>query len=185
MARVAVILAEGFEEIEAVSIIDVLRRADIEVVSLSLVDQLYVRGAHAITIACDQSIHALGEASWDMVILPGGWDGTRLLAKDPNAIALLRSIDQNGGRIGAICAAPFALEAAGVLKEGYTCYPSIETQMQTRGWCDTPIVRSDNIITARGPGNAICFALAIVHDLMGPEMAQRIRGALLADTCEE
>lgn len=186
MANVLVPIATGFEEIEAVSIIDVLRRAGIEVIMGALDEVLSVKGAHGIILKCDRSILGLKSNELDMIVLPGGWGATKALASDLSVQNLLKEMDANGKNIGAICAAPFALESAGVLKEGYTCYPSIEEKIKTSGFqgAQNAVVESGNIMTSRGPGTAICFALAIVKKLMGNETYEGLRGELLADYCE-
>ncbi len=185
MSCVLVPIAEGFEEIEAISIIDVLRRADIEVIMGSLNEHLMVTGAHGITIHVDRPLKGLSADELDMIVLPGGWRGTKALAADVNVQNLLKSMNAKGKAIGAICAAPYALEAAGVLKEGYTCYPGIEDELKTGGFVGDKhaVVESGNVMTSRGPGTAICFGLAIVKKLAGDETYEKLRSGLLADYC--
>lgn len=185
MPKVLVPIAEGFEEIEAVSIIDVLRRAGIEVIMASLNESMMIKGANGISLQCDRSIAGIGVDEIDMIVLPGGWGGTKALSTDIHVQDLLKEMDAKGKNIGAICAAPFALESAGVLKEGYTCYPSVENEIKTSGFrgAEHAVVESGNVMTSRGPGTAICFALAIVKKLSGDETYQALRGGLLADYC--
>jgi len=187
MSKVLVPIATGFEEIEAVSIIDVLRRAGIDVIMGSLNETLLVKGANGITVQADRSIAGITADELDMIILPGGWGGTNALAEDANVQNLLKEMDAKGKNIGAICAAPFALYTAGVLKEGYTCYPSVEDQIKIAGYQGdkSAVVQSGNIMTSRGPGTAICFGLAIVKKLMGDEAYEGLRGGLLAEYCEK
>jgi len=130
MPKVLVPLAKGFEEIEAVSMIDIMRRGGIEVLVRSLDDTLEVEGANGITVKADASIIGVTADEIDMIALPGGWGGTYALADDVNVQALLKAMDEKGKNIGAICAAPFALKKAGVLKETYTCYPSVEEEIK-------------------------------------------------------
>jgi len=185
MPHVLVPLATGFEEIEAVSIIDVMRRGGIDVIMGSLDETLLVKGAHGITVQCDRSIAGLKVDELDMIVLPGGWGATKALAHDETVQSLLKEMDGAGKNIGAICAAPYALYTAGVLKEGYTCYPSIEEQINVTGYRgnESTVVQSGNIMTSRGPATAICFGLAIVKKLVGDEMCETLRGGLLADNC--
>lgn len=187
MSTVLVPIAEGFEEIEAVSIIDVMRRAGIEVIVGALNSEMIVKGANGISIQCDCSIDGINADEIDMIVLPGGWGGTKALAQDINVQTLLKEMDTKGKPIGAICAAPFALDAAGVLKEGYTCYPSVENEIKTAGFrgSENAVVETSNIMTSRGPGTAICFGLAIVKKLCGVETYESLRGGLLADYCAE
>lgn len=185
MSKVLVPIAEGFEEIEAVSMVDVMRRAGIEVIMASLSEIMIVKGANGISVQCDRSIAGIDADAIDMIVLPGGWGGTKALATDVTVQNLLKSMDKKGKNIGAICAAPFALEAAGVLKEGYTCYPSVENEIKTGGFqgAHHAVVETANVMTSRGPGTAICFGLAIVKKLCGNETYEALKGGLLADYC--
>jgi len=185
MSRVLVPLAKGFEEIEAVSIIDVLRRAEIEVLIASLDEKNLVQGANGITLETDLKVSAVQSESLDMIILPGGWEGTHALADDENIQHLLKEMDAAGKNIAAICAAPFALNRAGVLKQNYTCYPSIEKQIRVEGYQGDKmmVVEDENVLTSRGPATAICFALAIVKKLQGEESYLTVKSELLASYC--
>ncbi len=184
--KVLVPLATGFEEIEAVSIIDVLRRGGIEVLVRSLDDNLEVTGANGITVRADAPVGDLTADMLDMVVLPGGWGGTDRLAEDEKIQSLLREMDEKGKNIGAICAAPFALNKAGVLKERYTCYPSVEEQIREEGYQGDlhQVVEDRNVMTSRGPGTAICFGLQIVRKLVGEETFMSLKDGLLATYCE-
>jgi len=186
MAKVLVPVAKGFEEIEAVTIIDVLRRAGIEVLVASLDANAEVLGANGITIKTDMQVGDVHADELDMIVLPGGWDGTYALAEDANVQRLLREMDAENKPIGAICAAPFALDKAGVLKTNYTCYPSVEEQIREEGYQgdSRQVVEDQNVMTSRGPGTAICFALSIVKKLVGEESYEMLRGGLLATYCE-
>ncbi len=182
--KVLVPLAKGFEEIEAITIIDVLRRADIEVLVASLDKDTLVKGANSITVQTDIEVKDTNADALDMVVLPGGWDGTYALADDKNVQALLKDMDAKGKNIGAICAAPFALNKAGVLKQNYTCYPSVEEQIRENGYIsDKKVIEDGNVMTSRGPATAICFALEIVKKLKGQEMYETLKAGLLADFC--
>jgi len=185
MKKVLVPLAKGFEEIEAVSIIDVLRRAEIEVLVASLNDNMLVKGANGITIQADLAVKDVSADSIDMVVLPGGWDGTYALADDENVQNILREMDAQGKNIGAICAAPFALNKAGVLKANYTCYPSVEEQIREEGYQGdrAMVVEDANVMTSRGPATALCFALQIVKKLEGDEKYNALKEGLLASYC--
>jgi 4-methyl-5(b-hydroxyethyl)-thiazole monophosphate biosynthesis len=187
MPRVLVPIATGFEEIEAVCIIDVMRRAGIEVIMGSLDATLLVKGTHGITVQADRSIAGITADDLDMIVLPGGWGGTNALAHDKYVQSLLKEMDAKGKNIGAICAAPFALDTAGVLKEGYTCYPSVEEKIKIGGYQgdQSAVVQSGNVMTSRGPGTAICFGLAIVKKLVGDEAYNGLRSGLLAQYCTE
>ena len=186
MSKVLVPLAKGFEEIEAVSIIDVLRRAEVEVLIASLNDELLAQGVHGIMIQTDVKVKDVSADEIDMIILPGGWDGTHALAEDGNVQNLLREMDAKGKNIAAICAAPYALNKAGVLKEHYTCYPSVEKEIREEGYegDKAMVVEDANVMTSRGPATAICFGLAIAKKLKGEETYKAIKEGLLADYCK-
>lgn len=185
MSKVLVPLAKGFEEIEAVSIIDILRRAEIEVLVASLDANSLVEGANGITIQADMEIKEIDSDALDMIVLPGGWDGTYALADDANVQRILQEMDAKGKKISAICAAPFALNKAGVLKEKYTCYPSVEDEIQRDGYQGdaSMVVHDANIMTSRGPATALCFALEIVKSLKGDEVYNTLKSGVLATYC--
>ncbi|MBU0632743.1 DJ-1/PfpI family protein [bacterium] len=185
MAVVLVPLATGFEEIEAISIIDTIRRSSINVIVASVDGNEDVRGAHGIIIKTDKSIKNISADDIDMIVLPGGWGGTKILATDEKVQSLLKEMDAKGKQIGAICAAPYALEKAGVLKEKFTCYPSVKEDIENTGYDATKKVVSDkNILTSQGPATAICFGLEIVKILLGEEAKEKVKTGLLADSCE-
>ena len=186
MSKVLVPLARGFEEIEAVTIIDVLRRAEIEVLVASLGKESLVQGANSISLQTDVFMKDMNSETLDMIVLPGGWDGTHALADDENVQRVLKEMATKGKNIAAICAAPYALEKAGVLKGEYTCYPSVEDEIKREGYQgeSNMVVISENIMTSRGPATAICFALEIVKKLKGEETYTSVKSALLAKYCE-
>lgn len=185
MATVLVPLATGFEEIEAISIIDTVRRSSIEVIVASVDGSADVRGAHSITVKADKSIKNISADDIDMIVLPGGWGGTKILAEDAKVQSLIKEMDAKGKQIGAICAAPFALDKAGVLKEKFTCYPSVEEDINNMGYDATQKVVSDkNILTSQGPATAICFGLEIIKILLGNDAKEKVKSGLLADYCE-
>jgi len=185
MASVLVPLAEGFEEIEAVSIIDVLRRGGVEVTTAYLFNR-EVNGANGITVLANISIDDVVAEEYDMMVLPGGMPGAQHLKEDERVQRLLKRFDANGKRVGAICAAPIALDAAGVLGDDdqFTCYPSYDEQIAHGHFTDAQkVVKSGNVLTSRGPGTAICFGLAIVRELVGEETYTQLKAGLLADYC--
>ncbi|MDY0116556.1 MAG: DJ-1/PfpI family protein [Sulfurimonadaceae bacterium] len=182
--KVLVPLATGFEEIEAVSIIDVLRRGEIEVIIAHIGETKFVKGAHGIAIETDCDINTLSVDDIDMIVLPGGWDGTLALINNAKVTEILQDMDKKNKAIGAICAAPLALHKAGVLKHNYTCYPSIEAEIRLDGYNDTAmVVEDDNVMTSKGPVTAMCFGLSIVKKLAGEEKYKTVKAGLLADYC--
>ncbi|MDT8337596.1 MAG: DJ-1/PfpI family protein [Sulfurimonas sp.] len=186
MSRVLVPLAEGFEEIEAINIIDVLRRGDIEVLIASLDEKREVKGAHNVVVMAEMEMADVDVSSLDMIVLPGGWGGTVALRDDANVQRILKEMDAEGKNIGAICAAPLALHTAGVLKHNYTCYPTIEEQIREDGYMgeEAMVVEDANVMTSRGPATAICFGLQIVKKLKGEQKYSEVKSALLANYCD-
>lgn len=184
MKTILVPIATGFEEIEAVSLIDVLRRADIKVIVASLKDSLEVCGANGISIVCDRKIDGITSDDIDMILLPGGWGGTDILAEDETVQNLLKDMNKKQKDISAICAAPYALHKAGVLPHNFTSYPSVEQKIRLEGYDQSSqVVQDGNVITSRGPGTAICLGLYIVKKYKGEEMYNTLKEGLLATYC--
>jgi len=182
--KILIPMANGVEELEAVAIIDVLRRGGLDV-TVAGVENLEVEGANKIVIKADKLLDEVDSSTLDMVVLPGGWGGTDILAKDERVQSILKEMNSSGKNIGAICAAPFALNVAGVLNSNFTCYPSVEEQIRTEGYSsDKMVVKDGNVMTSRGPGTAICFGLSIVRELVDEETYLSLKGWLLADYCE-
>ena len=173
-------LADGFEEIEAVTIIDVLRRAGLPVVVLGLVDGP-VTGAHGVALGTDGTLDRVEIDALGMIVLPGGMSGTTNLMEDERILGLVRDLHARGKRVAAICAAPMVLAEAGVLGEGpATSHPTVRDRLgDARVLHEPRVVRSGRILTSQGPGTALEFALAIVEDLCGPEKAGELASAML------
>lgn len=176
-----ILLAKGFEEIEAITIIDVLRRAEIPVKTVSITENKEVEGAHYISVVCDETLQNIAPNEIERVILPGGWGGTYALAENQRVLELIRAVNANHKEIAAICAAPYVLDKADVLKHEYACYPSVEEQIEHAHYnsSSTTVIKDENIITSRGPATAIDFALYLVKQQKGDEVANSIASALL------
>lgn len=183
MARACVLLAEGFEEIEAVTIIDVLRRAEVELVTLSITGDLSVAGSHGVVVQADRTIAEGAKESWDMVILPGGLPGATNLRDSAAVRELLQAQHRKQGAIGAICAAPIALGAAGILEgRKATSYPGFEGELTGADCVSDRVVRDGNVVTSRGPGTAFDFSLELVRELCSSEVADSLREGMLVAT---
>lgn len=176
--RVLVPLADGFEELEAVAVIDVLRRAELDVVVAGLHAGLPV-GRSRIALRTDATLDELELASFTALVLPGGLAGAQALAADERVLALARRLAREG-LVGAICAAPLVLVEAGVVDgEPITAHPSVRERLEGAVVVAEPrVVRSGRILTSQGPGTAIEFALALVEELAGAERAGAIARAL-------
>ncbi len=180
MAKLVIPISNGFEEIEAISIIDICRRAQIEV-TIAALENLQTTGAHNIKIEADCMIETINENDFDMIVLPGGLPNAFTLAKSEKIIELLKQFKEKNKNIGAICAAPFALHTADVLNTNYTCYPSFEEKIRLDGYRNSDhFVIDENVITSRGPATAMSFALQIVEILKDKETSMKIKKEILA-----
>jgi protein deglycase len=178
MPHVITVLAKGFEETEAVTSIDLLRRAQVNVSALGL-DDREVTGSHGITIIADGLFTGFSGA-FDAIVLPGGMPGAANLSASIPLLNLVRETFRRGSLCAAICAAPIVLGKAGILA-GFqaSCFPGFEKELIGAQFVDNEVVRDRNIITSRGLGTAIPFALELVAYLAGPETAAKIRKAVL------
>jgi len=180
MTQACVLLAEGFEEIEATTVIDILRRAEIRTQTVGVTGD-EVAGAHGIRMHADVSMSQAQAEKWDLIVLPGGTPGAFHLRDSAEVQSLLRTQNETRGRLAAICAAPIALSQAGVLNgKAATCYPGFEEQLQGAKLKQEAVVIDGNITTSRGPGTALEFALALVAQLKGDAAAAKVRKGLLA-----
>lgn len=174
-----IFLASGFEEIEALTVIDVLRRADISVKSVSITDDLTVVGAHAITVSADCVLKDVDFEAAHYLILPGGMPGATHLA---NCEALTSKLTMHYAAqkpLAAICAAPLVLGRLGLLKGlDATCYPGFESELQGARLSNQNVVQSQHIVTAKGPGYALDFAFKLVADIKGEDVAAAVRKAM-------
>ncbi|ELS34310.1 MULTISPECIES: DJ-1 family glyoxalase III [Pseudanabaena] len=178
MSSVLVPLFEGFEEIEAVTIIDVLRRANIEVITASL-DQLTVMGAHAIAIIADTTLDRVEPSKFDAIVLAGG-AGTFRLREDPRIAAILKAQAKVNKLFAAICAAPTVLSDAGLLKgKRATSFPAVKEQLEVGEYLTDAVVVDGNAITSRGAGTAMVFALKLVEVLQDEAIANKLAQDML------
>ncbi len=180
--KVIVPFADGFEEIELVGLVDTMRRGGIEVVTCGVSGKSQI-GAHGITILADMQISETSSDEFDMIVLPGGYKNTMTLAENDKVQSLIKEFDLKNKYIGAICAAPIALDRAGVLKDEYTCYPGVSDGIKSSDFIEKAIVESDNVLTSRGPGTAICFGLYIIKKLVGEETAEAVKKEMIVERC--
>jgi 4-methyl-5(b-hydroxyethyl)-thiazole monophosphate biosynthesis len=182
MSRAVVVLADGFEEIEAITQIDVLRRAGVEVTVAGLSEGL-ATGAHGVGVATDLLLDRL-DFEPDLVVLPGGMPGSERLGESKPVVDLLEKQHAAGRMIGAICAAPaYAPVAAGILDgKRATCYPSFEARFTSATThVEDRVVADGNVVTSRGPGTALEFALALVDQLVGKTKGDELRSGMLVE----
>lgn len=180
MSKTAIFIAEGFEEIEALTVVDLLRRAKIDIRMISVSDSLSVTGSHGITVLCDAFFNTVDFAELEMIILPGGLPGTTNLEAFGPLMEQIREFDRTRKYISAICAAPGILGRMGILKGRKACsYPTTEDQLFGAEVQHTQTALSDHILTSRGMGTAIAFGLAIVARLQGQESADKLGAAIV------
>lgn len=179
MARVLIPLADGCEELEAVTVIDLLRRAGIEVTVAGLKPGT-VKASRGVQLVPDTSLDAALKDDYDMVVLPGGLPGATHLREDPRIIALLQKMAAAGRYTAAICAAPRVLAEAGVLHgKRASCYPGTLDGLSGVNVSSAPVVRDGKVVTSRGPGTAMDFALELIEALVGGEKRREVEAGLV------
>lgn len=181
MPTVLVPLAQGCEELEAVTVIDLLRRAGITVVTAGL-DNQPVKASRGVVLVPDTTLDKAVEQSFDMIVLPGGLPGADHLNNDPRIHKLLKNMQQQDKYIAAICAAPKVLADAGLLaNKSATSYPGVLEKMQVPDmqFIDAPVIKDGKVVTGRGPGTAMDFALELIDALVGREARQKVEAGLV------
>jgi 4-methyl-5(b-hydroxyethyl)-thiazole monophosphate biosynthesis len=179
MPNVLVLLAEGFEEIEAITPIDILRRAGVDVVLAVLVDGIHVTGRSGITLHTDTTVSAIETRLFDAIFLPGG-PGVKHLRADPRVRGILERHVAADRWITAICAAPTVLHDAGLLQgRRYTAHPSVANELPDIIATERVII-DGFLITSRGAGTALDFALQLVERLVSPENATEVAASICA-----
>jgi len=182
LSDVLVLIAPGFEEIEATTIIDILRRCGVNVTVAGTVNN-WIKGANGIKLIPDKSIEETQMKNFDAVVLPGGVPGFENLKKDKRVLAIVKEAFESKKTIAAICAAPAVLADAGVLKnKRCTIYPGMEIELKKGGGkpMQDLVVEDNNIITSRGPATAFAFALKLSEKLVGKEISENIKKQTLA-----
>lgn len=181
MNRSFLFLAPGFEEIEALTVVDVMRRAGMDIKTVSIVPEHKVTGANGITVEADLLFSKTKFDNIEWLITPGGMPGSSNLAQYAPLCTLLKEHAAKGGKIAAICAAPAVVLGSLGLLDGRECtgYPGTQASVPKAIWRDAPVIALDNLITANGPASALRFALAIVANSMGESIAQQIGSGML------
>ena len=176
---VYVFFAEGFEEVEALTTVDLIRRSGAELQMVSVMDRKQVTGSHGITIEADLLFEEI-EMPADMLVLPGGMPGTKNLRAHEGLCRLLEKQDEEKGWLAAICAAPSVFAALGFLKDRKaTSYPGAVSARDCGVYLEEEVVTDDHIVTSRGVGTAFPFALKLVEILKGSEKADQIAGSII------
>ncbi len=176
-----VFLADGFEEVEALTAVDVMRRAGMTVVTISINDSLEVTGAHGVNILADSLISDEELDNIDWIVLPGGMPGATNLYNCARLREAIETHNAAGGNIAAICAAPAVVLGQMGILQGHkaTCYPGFEELCKGAQMQDTPTTTDDNLVCGNGPANALPWALAIVAKAQGEDKAQEVAQGML------
>jgi len=178
--EVAILLADGFEEIETAAVFDVLKRAGVNVFTAGIKPG-HLTGSRGLSVTPDTCLSSLTPANLDAVVIPGGYPGYVNLANTPAVLSMLKQMATAAKPIASICGGPLVLEKAGVIKgRKVTCYPGMEDGLKSAVFSPAPVVVDANIITSRGPGTAIEFALTLVKHWVSPEAADRVKKGLAA-----
>lgn len=180
MSKVYVFVADGFEEVEGLAVVDLLRRAHIETTMVSVSDTTEILGSHGIVVSADKVFEEVGFEDVDMLFLPGGTTGVKNLRKHEGLCAKLKEFHEDEKMIAAICAAPTLLEELGILEgKNATCYRSLKDELVSCTHIDANVVKDGNIITSQGFGTAIDLGLAIVEYFNGTEEARELQYAVM------
>ena len=180
MSRVGIFLADGFEEIEGLTVVDILRRAGIDISMISINGKKKVTGAHGIALDTDEDIVQCDPDKLDMLVLPGGMPGTTNLAACEKLTEALKKADQEKRGIAAICAAPSVLGDLGFLKgKKAVCYPGFESRLTGAEVLAVPVVTDGHITTSRGMGTAIALAQELTKRLKDEETAKQVGRSII------
>lgn len=178
---VLVTLAPGFEEIEALTVVDILRRGNVDVILAGTVEGP-IQGRSQIKVLADCHIKTVNPEKLDMIILPGGQPGTNNLKENSDVKNIIKVMRKNNKYTAAICAAPIVLSAIGLLRDkNVTSYPGFESQIESKNYLDERVVIDGDIITSRAPGTAMEFSLTLLELLEGKEVMEKIKNAVLAN----
>jgi protein deglycase len=178
MKKVLVTLAPGFEEIETITVVDILRRAGAKVTIAATVPGV-IEGSRSIKIAPDDMLETIMEKEFDLIFLPGGQPGTENLKNDLRVVKLLQKMQDQEKYISAICAAPTILQKAGIVNNrSITCHPSVKSQFDT--YIDDRVVIDGKLVTSQSPGTAMELALKLVEILLGVDRMKKVNAGVLA-----
>ncbi len=180
LKKVLVPLAPGFEEIETITVVDILRRAGAQVV-LAATEEGPIEGSRGVYVVPDTLIDQVDDRDFDLVVLPGGQPGTANLQKNETVKSIIKNMHQSKKQVAAICAAPIVLQSAGILKNVVaTSHPSVQDQLHEIDYSEERVVVDGRIITSRSPGTALEFALKLVEILFGRERMDSVNSGVMA-----
>ena len=180
MNKIGIFMADGCEEIEGLTVVDIVRRAGIDITTISISDKKEVAGAHGITFLADAKKDEVDFSTLDGIVLPGGMPGTINLGADETVDKVIREFAAGGKLVAAICAAPSVLGQAGILNGKHaTSYPGFEPKLTGAVTSEDPVVQDGNVITSRGLGPAIAFALEIVSYFTDKKTADKLAESII------
>ncbi|WP_101772502.1 DJ-1 family glyoxalase III [Peptostreptococcus faecalis] len=186
MSKIMILMPNGYEEIEALTVVDFCRRADIEIDMVSITGELETIGDHNIKIITDKKVDNVDLDSYDGVVLPGGYPGTMMLKSNKDVLNILEKFFLEKKLVASICASPLVLEEAEIASkiEG-TIYPGMEDMVKYKKHIQESVVLYENVITSRGPATATLFAYKIIEYLRGKEVADKIKQETLSNYIEK
>lgn len=185
MRKAIVLLAKGFEEVEALTVVDVLRRGGVHCITCSINGEEEVLGSHSIHVKANNLIEKVDQDKYDALVIPGGMPGAANLRDDDKVIELVKKFDKENKILAAICAGPIVLGKAGVLNgKKATCYPGFESELGDASYCKDIVVQDNNIITSMGPATAMYFAFKILENLADEEIVENLKEAMLVKFVE-
>ncbi|MDY0236182.1 MAG: DJ-1/PfpI family protein [Gudongella sp.] len=186
MSKVLVLLADGFEEVEALTCVDYIRRAGLDAIMVSTMEDINVKGAHGIQVKADMFLTDVKDASYyRALVIPGGLPGATNLRDNDHVIKIVQDFNENKRMIGAICAGPTVLARAGILEgKKVTCYPGFGKELIGAQLKEDIVVKDGNIITSRGPATAVYFALEIIEYLHSEGKEREVKKSILLDLVE-
>jgi len=180
MSRAYVFLADGFEEIEGLTVVDILRRAGVDTTTVSIMKNRNVMGSHQIPVTADVCFEEVDFSDGELLVLPGGMPGSKYLAEHEALGTLLKDYVENDKKVAAICAAPGVLGGLGILQgKKAVCYPGVEEKLTGAEVLFEEVVQDGNVTTSRGMGTAIPFALHLVSQLVSPEKAEELKKGII------
>ena len=183
MSKVYIFFADGFEDIEGLTGVDLMRRAGIDIQTVSIKETKEIKTSHGIHLLTDRTFGECDFSDADMLVIPGGMPGTKYLEEYKPLTDLLTGFYQKGGKVAAICAAPGVFERLGFLKgRNATSYPSVMEQLTSAKTSLEPVVVDGNVTTSRGLGTAIDFSLSLIRQLEGRAKAEEIAESVVYST---
>ncbi|CDI49896.1 DJ-1 family glyoxalase III [Clostridium tetani] len=180
MKKIVLMLAKGFEEIEALTVVDILRRVGVDCKTCSITEEKMVKGTHNIYVKSDIILKDFKEYEFSGIVLPGGMPGATNLRDNKTVIEIIKEFNEENKLIAAICAAPIVLKEADIIKnKNITSYPGFEEELKGCNYKEDKVVQNGNIITSRGPSTAIDFAFKILENIIDEKELEELKKSML------